>query len=341
MRGSRSWTAAVTAALAACTVIAWSSRTLAAELTEPVTIQVFESNDIHYSLEEPDRYATESVSVTDNGRVIVRTVSLPEPREPVRIVATLVVKPVPLDERIVYDTYDRAGNVRVSKEGMPDIEIVRFITPFGGETRHEVDVSALAALLRGECVLKGFVDTWLSPAWRMDLSLTYTPAPEQTNPDWVRGLAYEEWVTSEMLQSEPLTAEISVPRDLDRFVLDYLATGHCTDGKGPDEFETKDNVISIDGAEVHRSRPWRDDCLAFRPVNPYCARWSDGTWSSDYGRSGWCPGDIVRPEQIDVTENLGPGHHTISFDVVGIRPRDQKGYHGYWRISAYLLGWRD
>jgi hypothetical protein len=341
MRGSRSWLALTLPALATCTAMVWSGLTAAAEFPEPVTVQVFEDHPIHYALEEPDRYATESVGVMDNGRVILRTVSLPEPREPVKITARIRMKPVPFDERTVHDAYDRAGNVRLTKAGMPDIEIVRFVTAYGGETQHEVDVSQLAPLLRGECTLKGFLDTWLSPAWRMDFCLTYVSVPEQANPDWVRGVAYEEWVTSDMLGRGPLTAKISVPRGLGRVALNYLSTGHCTDGKGSDEYETKDNVISVDGAEVHRCRPWRDDCIEFRPLNPYCARWSDGTWSSDYSRSGWCPGDIVRPELIDLTDNLPPGDHTVTFDIPGVRPRDERGYHGYWRVSAHLLGWRE
>ncbi len=322
-------------------VVAWHAPGGAADFPEPFTVQVFESNGIHYSLENPDRYATESVGAADNGRVLVRTVVLPEPKEPVRIVANVAIKPVPLDERTVHDTYDRAGNIRLSKEGMPDIEMLRFVTAYGGEARHEVDVSHLAPLLRDECTLKAFVDTWVSPAWRIDLDLTYSSVTGRENPDWVRSVLYEEWVTSEVLQREPLAVEVNVPRGLDRVVLNYLATGHCTDGRGSDEFESKDNVIRLDGREVHRCRPWRDDCVAFRSVNPYCTRWSDGTWSSDYSRSGWCPGDIVAPEQIELTENLPPGNHSFMIDVEGIRPRDEHGHYGYWRISAYLLGWRD
>ena len=47
-------------------------------------------------------------------------------------------------------------------------------------------------------------------------------------------------------------------------------------------------VLAVDGVVVARFHPWRDDCLEFRDRNPYCARWTDGSWSSDYSRSGWC-----------------------------------------------------
>jgi hypothetical protein len=121
----------------------------------------------------------------------------------------------------------------------------------------------------------------------------------------------------------------------------YLPSGHCTNGVGAEEFETKDHIITVDGGEVHRSRPWRDDCVNFRSLNPYCARWSDGHWSSDHSRSGWCPGDVVEPELLDLTDYLPPGNHTMTFFVDGIRPRDDQGHLGYWRVSAHLLGWHD
>jgi hypothetical protein len=119
----------------------------------------------------------------------------------------------------------------------------------------------------------------------------------------------------------------------------YLSSGHCTDGRADDEFITKDNVITIDGNEVYRFRPWRDDCLRFRTINPYCRRWSDGSWSSDYSRSGWCPGDLVTPVEIDLTEYLSPGRHAIGFRVEEIRPKGEDDHLGYWRVSGYLLGW--
>ena len=74
---------------------------------------------------------------------------------------------------------------------------------------------------------------------------------------------------------------------------------------------TKDNVLLVDGREVRRWRPWRDDCRRFREVNPYCRRWSDGSWSSDYSRSGWCPGDWVPPTRFELSRALTPGTHTL------------------------------
>lgn len=102
-------------------------------------------------------------------------------------------------------------------------------------------------------------------------------------------------------------------------------SGHCTDGRDADEFETKNNVVSIDGVDAVRIRPWRDDCRRFRAVNPYCRRWSDGSWSFDCERSGWCPGDVIAPLSFDLTGRLGPGEHSLAATVENVRPRDEEG----------------
>jgi hypothetical protein len=309
-------------------------------LLEPRTVHVFYENIIHFTPEDSSRYDTPLVTARDNGRVILRTLNLDTPRGPVAVIAHLTVRPIPKDERNMYDRWDRAGNIRLTLPGMPDIEVVKFITAYGGETHFDVDVTHLASRLQGLCTFKGFVDTWVTPAWKIDFNLEFRPVPDPGAPAWVEGILYEENVSEESMRGGAKTIDVTIPGDAGRVVMHYLSTGHCTDGRGADEFESKDNVITVDGSEVHRFKPWRDDCLRFRTINPYCARWADGSWSSDYGRSGWCPGDKVTPVSIDLTEHLTPGNHTIGFYVEDVRPRDEDDHLGYWRVSSYLLGWR-
>ena len=68
----------------------------------------------------------------------------------------------------MHDKWDRAGSIRLITEGQPDLEIVKFVTAYGGQTDWSVDVSALAPLLRGPVEMAAFIDTWVSPAWRVD-----------------------------------------------------------------------------------------------------------------------------------------------------------------------------
>jgi hypothetical protein len=321
---------------------------------DPVTVHVFYDDVIHVTPDDPSRHDTPTVTASDNGRTLERTVTLEPPAGPLRILARVTTRPIPKDVQSVHDKWDRAGNVQLVVPDAPPIEIVKFVTAYGGVTEHEVDVSSLAPLLRGECTFRGFVDTWVTPAWEMDFELTFEPLADEPipewaegwieedpgAPDWVRSILYEQGATRKRFDEGRLASEVEIPPGTNRVVLHYLASGHCTDGRGADEFVTKDHVIRVDEVEAQRLRPWRDDCRDFRDVNPYCRRWFDGSWSADFDRSGWCPGDAVAPVEIDLTASLAPGRHVVDFLVEGVRPEDESG-HGYWRLSAYLFGWSD
>ena len=278
---------------------------------------------------------------TADRRVMAAAVTLPLYDRPVTITAFLIVLPIPKDEVSVVDSWDRAGNIRLSREGSPDIELVKFVTAYGGQTEYEVDLTPLAPLLKGNCTFKAFIDTWLTPAWEIDFELVYEPVGDKSAPDWAEGLVYVESYTGKDYGNNGTEVTVTVPDDMKRVKLNYYASGHCTDGTDADEFVTKDNVIYVDGIAVYRYRPWRDDCRQFRDINPYTRRWSDGYWSSDYSRSGWCPGDLVEPLVLDLTDHLTPGEHKIRFVVEDVRALDDNGHFGYWRISSYLTGWTE
>lgn len=289
----------------------------------------------------PDSAATSvppGMVAEDRGRVVRFSAELPVITVPHAITALLTVKPVPKTEREMFDRWDRAGNVRLVTEGRPDLELVRFMTAYGGRTEHAVDVTALAPLLRGRCTFRAFVDTWVSPGYRIDLALRYEPHPQQDNPTWVQPAFYTDAYDQ---QSALAGAEVTVdvPAASRRVILRYTSTGHCTDGIDADEFISKANVIAVDGVVVERFHPWRADCRDYRDRNPYTSHWADGSWSSDYSRSGWCPGVEVLPREIDLTDHLTPGRHRLRFAVEDVRPMDAQGHYGYWRISAHLVGW--
>ncbi len=301
------------------------------------SIPIFTANGIHFNQDEPGKFDTDSVQAEDNGRVITRTVSLPDPSGQ-RITAHFVINPIPKDEVSVCDPWDRAGNVRIAVPGQPDCELIKFITAYGGRTEYKIDVSELAPVLSGPVTFKAFIDTWLSPAWTVDLDLQYAPDSLERVSTWVQPLMYVESFNRETYADTGLAVSVEIPEGQNRVILHYYVSGHCTDGRDEDEFVKKDNVISVDGVVVYRFQPWRDDCRQFRDINPYTRRWSDGYWSSDYSRSGWCPGDYVKPLELDLTDHLTPGPHTINFMIENVRPKDADGHFGYWRISAQLLG---
>jgi Peptide-N-glycosidase F, C terminal/Peptide-N-glycosidase F, N terminal len=302
-------------------------------------ISLFDDVILHFTPDDSTHYDSPFASARDKGRVMVTYREFSGPITAHKATLELSLRPIRKGIREVHDRWDRAGWIRLVKSGTEAVELIRFMTSYGGETRHSADVSRILPLLNGHCEFEVFVDTWVSPAWEVDVNLILEAEAYATSggPTWTEGLIFPDGGLNAEQPSH--TATISIPASTRRTELALISTGHCTDGRDADEFIPKDNVILIDGQEVFRWRPWRDDCGELRALNPYCARWADGSWSSDYSRSGWCPGDIALPTLFDATPWLAPGDHTITWLVENIRPRDADGNHGYWRVSASASGW--
>jgi hypothetical protein len=268
----------------------------------------------------------------DNGRKVGRTIELPISTEPTSITARLLVDSDG-------DPWDRAATIYLNAPGHKNIEILKFITGFGGRSELELDVTYLAPMLQGECDIYAFVDTWVNPGWIIDFELVYKTDESIQPAAWNNGVYFEWSLNRASVEQDTPTVKINIPSTQERIMLTYYASGHATDGTGGDEFETKFNKIAIDGVDMLRYKPWRDDCRDFRDRNPTSGRWGD-TWSSDFSRSGWCPGDIVYPHILDVTWFLQQGEHELTYLIENIRPSDNSGT-GYWRTSSFLSGWGD
>ncbi|RMD91310.1 MAG: hypothetical protein D6813_07885 [Calditrichaeota bacterium] len=293
------------------------------------TVNIFNQNFIHFGggiQNDPD-----SIVERDNGRIIAREMNLPEFTRPVKITAHLIVDSDG-------DPWDRAGSIMLEIPGRPNIELLKFITGFGGRSELTQDVTYLAPLLKGKRTITAFVDTWVQRGWVVDFELIYEEMDSLQNPSWAQSTLYSWGLTRAAVQADSPDVDVHIPVGRERVMLTYFTSGHAYRGSGGDEFETKDNVIAIDDQEVYRFRPWRDDCRNFRDRNPQSGRWGD-TWSSDFPRSGWCPGDIVYPVILDVTNVLVPGVHNIAYWVENIRKMESDGNGGYWRISSYISGW--
>jgi hypothetical protein len=301
-------------------------------------IKVFDKAALHFTPDDSTRYDSPGVKAEDYGRVLVTRTALPGSVWSGKIFGNVQIESIAMDSMKVRDKWDRAGAIYMTVPGYPDLELIKFITAYGGPTEHCVELSHLRPLLIEQVEFKAFVDTWASPGWHISFDLEFIEEPNPLPSDWVLPLIYEEAVTAEY---QPKPVHVDIPKGTMRVELYYLVSGHCTDGTDADEFESKFNVVKVDGREVLRYKPWRNDCTKFRAINPYTRHWPDGTWSSDYSRSGWCPGDWVRPLVTDLRMDLTPGAHEMEFVVENVRPKDENGHHGYWRVSAYLVGWKD
>lgn len=233
-----------------------------------------------------------------------------------------------------------AGSGKAATPGTkppPDrqLELVRFITPFGGPASYTQDVTSLVPFLQGKATLRLSLGTISKPAWKVTVTLQYTHDDAgYRRPAWADYVIQEDHVAADR---NHFKVDVEVPPGLARPRLRIISTGHATDGTGGDEFVSRTHVLRIDGQEVARWRPWAEEGGSLRKANPMSDRWNiqgRELWSSDLDRSGWRPGEVVEPTMIPTPE-LAPGRrHTVEIEILNIRPKDQLGNHGYWRLSV-------
>ena len=145
--------------------------------------------------------------------------------------------------------------------------------------------------------------------------------------------------------SKPVSAVFEIENETEEAYLYYLTTGHGGH-EGGDEFVKRVNVISLNNRVVDEFTPWRDDCASLRRFNPHAGVWTETTeWkgeqieeriaSSDYSRSGWCPGDKVSPRIIRLGK-LKKGVHELKILVKDAQNTRGSAFN-FWNISAYLV----
>jgi len=137
-----------------------------------------------------------------------------------------------------------------------------------------------------------------------------------------------------MFDGDTLSVEVNIPEGLSTLKMVFISTGHGGWGGG-DEFNPKMNELLVDGRRVWSYVPWRSDCGTYRNFNPASGNFWNGLSSSDYSRSGWCPGSLSGPLVIPL-DGIAPGKHTFSVTVPMGKP--EGGSFSHWNISGVLTG---
>ena len=116
--------------------------------------------------------------------------------------------------------------------------------------------------------------------------------------------------------------------------LRYISTGHGGWGEG-DEFVPKQNTILIDGKVAFTHTPWRQDCGCYRDLNPVSGNFWNGLSSSDFSRSGWCPGTATQPVYFDLSPWADGREHTLTVAIPQGKPVE--GMFSHWAVSGTLI----
>lgn len=251
--------------------------------------------------------------------------------------------------------------IRATEDYLPPVELMRFFTPFGvghyngrvqidglewaDEAYYKQEVTDLATYLQGDVWIGLFLGNYDGGGHRVTLDLKAYPQDEiwveEESQDWtlplfntcnVLEMAGQNY--GRLFATDTLTVSFCVPENVENMKLRFISTGHGG-WDGGDEFNPKENLILIDGERAFTHTPWRCDCATYRHLNPVSGNFWNGVSSSDYSRSGWCPGTSTPPVYFDLSY-LTPGHHTLSLVIP--QGADFEGSFSHWMCSAVLLG---
>ena len=243
----------------------------------------------------------------------------------------------------------------------PPVELMRFFTPFGvwhfndrvkidglewaDETYYKQEVTDLASLLRGEVWIGVWIGNYDGGGHKVTLDIKSYPGSELLNDGNsdddkkcvplfntcnVLEMAGQNY--GKLFATDSLTVDVYIP-EAKKVRLRYISTGHGG-WEGGDEFNPKPNTILIDGKPAYSHTPWREDCGCYRRFNPVSGNFWNGLSSSDYSRSGWCPGTATQPVYFDLS-NLSAGKHTITVAIPMGEP--QAGSFSHWSVSGVLV----
>lgn len=134
--------------------------------------------------------------------------------------------------------------------------------------------------------------------------------------------------------TDSLTVSFRIPIHSQNAQLRYITTGHGGWGEG-DEFIPKANTLLIDGQVAFVHTPWRQDCGTWRDLNPVSGNFWNGLSSSDFSRSGWCPGTVAQPIYFDLTPWADGQEHTLTVAIPQGKPVDNM--FSYWAVSGVLI----
>ena len=250
--------------------------------------------------------------------------------------------------------------IKAEGDYLPPVELVRFFTSFGvghfndkvqidgltwaDENYYKQEVSELRDRLQGDVLIGAFIGNYDKGGHKLSFDLVAYPGEYEWDENSCRQKSLPLFNTCNVLEmsgqnygrlfaTDNLEVAFEIPEGATNIRLRYLSTGHGGWGGG-DEFNPKENVIYIDSERRFTHTPWRCDCATFRDQNPVSGNFWNGVSSSDYSRSGWCPGPATNPVYFDLND-LKPGTHTLHIAIP--QGKDEGGSFSHWMVSGVVL----
>ncbi|MBR0169816.1 MAG: hypothetical protein IJQ14_03120 [Bacteroidales bacterium] len=242
------------------------------------------------------------------------------------------------------------------------LELVRFFTPFGvghfnermagygidwrDKTYYRQEITDLYHF-DGDVVIGAWIGNYDGGGHIVTVDIKSYPndytIPEDNTEE--SGLALPLFNTCNVLEmagqnygklfaTDSLTVIFKLYPETNSAKLRYISTGHGGWGEG-DEFVPKTNTILIDGKPAFTHTPWRQDCGCYRDLNPVSGNFWNGLSSSDFSRSGWCPGTATQPVYFDLSPWADGREHTLTVAIPQGKPVE--GMFSHWAVSGVLI----
>ena len=261
----------------------------------------------------------------------------------------------------------RYQGMMATRTYQPPVEWMRFFTPFGvghfnermkdfgidwrGETYYRQEITDVYR--GGDVIVGAWIGNYDGGGHLISLDIKSYPNDytTQNSESKIQKSAVPLFNTCNVLEmagqnygklfgTDSLTVTFRIqPRHFTRDTLKsarlrYISTGHGGWGEG-DEFVPKTNTILIDGKPAFTHTPWRQDCGCYRDLNPVSGNFWNGLSSSDFSRSGWCPGTATQPVYFDMSPWADGHEHTLTVAIPQGKPVE--GMFSHWAVSGVLI----
>ncbi|MCB9291777.1 MAG: discoidin domain-containing protein [Lewinellaceae bacterium] len=201
------------------------------------------------------------------------------------------------------DAWDRLAHIEVRTPAGEWVEIIRYITPYGVECAHTVDVTDYASLLQGNPELRVRIGTF-QRGWAVTLDFDFEAGAAPYRYSRVERLWYGYHAFGNPANRQPAdTFQVDLQPGVQAAKLHLVGTGHGwgeNNSLNAAEFYETTHHILVNGQETFAHHNWTQ-C----DPNPDGCSPQNGTWWFD--RAGWCPGAISPFFEYDLSPYIGQG----------------------------------
>lgn len=219
-------------------------------------------------------------------------------------------------------------------------EIGRYITPYGiglslgpnGFT-WVFDVTDYAPLLQGDVELSAGNQQELIDLKFMMIKGAPSRKVEQIDRIWGQSGSH----SYRNLDDDVVLANTTIPLapNTSTYKVKTRITGHghnSTTGNYPHCCEWRDNThyFHVNGNQVDDWHVWQTNDCALNPVYP-----QGGTWLGS--REGWCPGDIVKEHEIEITPHVTGNTVDLDYSITPVPANNTGMGNGSYVMGMHLI----